>query len=175
MSYPFFATYNNFIFNRSELHAIMTGGFATVAGTVLAAFRVGWALPGLCLSPESALYSQVTSEKGQEVQILAISHWKSGYFGQCFGFVWLPGGTRAICWCQVVPGSTRVLPGGCRVVIAQKINVLKSLGKVVFGPLMPSGGFGGSSPHSRPYLVPWCLEGGWGTLPHSRDKIGHLE
>ena len=77
----------------------------------------------------------------------------------------------------MVPGGTWVLPGGCQVVIVHKMNVLESLGKVVFGPLTPRGGvWGGSSPHSRPYLVPWCLEGGLGgPYPHSRDKIGLLE
>merc|ERR1739836_355778 len=43
------------------------------------------------------------------------------------------------------------------------MNVLESLGKVVFGPLTPRGGVGGDPPpHSRAYLVPWCLEGGLG-------------
>ena len=77
----------------------------------------------------------------------------------------------------MVPGGTRVLLGGCQVVIAHKVNVLESLGKVVFGPLTPRGGvWGDPPPHSRAYLVPWCLEGGLGgPSPHSRDKIGLLE
>ena len=90
-----------------------------------------------------------------------------------------------------------MLPGGFQEVIANKMNILECLGKVVFGPLTPREGvWGGSSPHSRAYLVPWCLEGGWGdpppilgtklaslskegglggSSPHSRDKIGPLE
>ena len=49
-----------------------------------------------------------------------------------------------------VLGGTLVLPGDCRVAIAHKMNVLESLGKVVFGPLTPRGGFGGDPPpHSR--------------------------
>ena len=78
----------------------------------------------------------------------------------------------------MVLGGTQVLPGDCRVAIAHKMNVLESLGKVVFGPLTPRGGvWGGSSPpHSRAYLVPLCLEGGLGgPSPHFRDKIGPLE
>ena len=51
-------------------------------------------------------------------------------------------------------------------VIAHKMNVLESLGKGVFGPLAPRGGFGGDPPpilgRTRP---PGARRGVWGDPP----------
>ena len=64
----------------------------------------------------------------------------------------------------MVPGGTQVLPGGCRVVIAHKMNVLESLGKVVFGPLTPRGGLGDPPPILGTKLASLSKEGGFGGI-----------
>ena len=56
-------------------------------------------------------------------------------------------------------GGPRVLPGGCLVVIGDKLKVLESLGNGVFGPLAPRGGVWGDPPPILGHIgPPWCQE-----------------